>query len=74
MADITILPHEALLLQELLESTLSDLRMEIANTDSQDYREKLKSRKRALQNVLTQIEEISRPRPSRNSKDVSIVR
>ena len=35
-------------LKEILEGTLSDLRMEIANTDRLDFRNMLKERKRVL--------------------------
>ena len=36
----------------VLESYLSDLRYEIADTDSMDYREELKARKALLMKVL----------------------
>lgn len=39
----------------VLEETISDLSMEIADTDSMDYREKLKSERNSLQKVLTQF-------------------
>ncbi len=38
---------------EALESYLSDLRYEIADTDSQDFRELLKEKKAALEKTLT---------------------
>ena len=44
-------PTEAEVLRMVLESYLSDLRMEIADTDSMDYREKLKSRKLVLRRI-----------------------
>ncbi len=37
---------------DMLESVLSDLRMEIADTDSQDFRQDLKRRKAVLVKVL----------------------
>ncbi len=37
---------------EALESYLSDLRYEIADTDSQDFRELLKEKKAALEKTL----------------------
>lgn len=37
---------------EVLESYLSDLRMEIADTDNKDFREELKTRKAALKKIL----------------------
>ncbi len=40
---------------EALESYLSDLRYEIADTDSLDFREKLKEKKAALEKVLAAL-------------------
>jgi hypothetical protein len=48
--DLTI--EEKRILHGVLESTLSDLRMEIADTDSQDFRDMLKKRKAVLQKLL----------------------
>lgn len=42
---------------ETLESYLSDLRYEIADTDSQDFRERLKEKKAALEKVLTLLKQ-----------------
>ncbi len=39
-------------LQEVLEAAVSDLRMEIANTDSLDFRQMLKERKAVLRKTL----------------------
>jgi hypothetical protein len=52
MIQLDINPQEQKILKEVLESYLSDLRMEIADTDSQDYREKLKHRKDVLNKVV----------------------
>ena len=40
---------------EALESYLSDLRYEIADTDSADFRERLKEKKAALEKALAQL-------------------
>jgi len=40
------------ILAHVIENALSDLRMEIADTDSLDFRERLKARKRVLHKVL----------------------
>lgn len=48
--------HEARILAEALESYLSDLRMEISDTDSMDFRERLKERKLVLQKALEAIQ------------------
>ena len=42
-------------LAAVLESVLSDLRYEIANTDSLDFRETLKLRKAMLMQVVDQL-------------------
>ncbi|MEX0704068.1 MAG: hypothetical protein WD069_18350 [Planctomycetales bacterium] len=55
MIQLTLLPEEAALLREVLESFLSDLRMEIANTDSMDFREMLKVREEFLKKLLVQL-------------------
>ena len=55
MVQIELDPTEAEVLRMVLESYLSDLRMEIANTDSMDFREKLKARKMVLRKVVALI-------------------
>ncbi len=49
-------PEEAHIMVHVLASTLSDLRMEISDTDSYDYRVMLKERKRVIRKVLDQFE------------------
>lgn len=46
-------------LRYVLESYLSDLRMEIADTDRMDFREGLKHRKRVIQKVLEALPALS---------------
>jgi len=55
MVHIDLDPTEAEVLKLVLESYLSDLRMEIADTDSQDFRDKLKDRKMVLRKVVALI-------------------
>lgn len=52
MVALDLSDAEIAILAEILESTLSDLRMEIADTDSMDYREMLKQRKAVLTKAL----------------------
>jgi hypothetical protein len=52
MVHIELQPAEAEVLKMVLESYLSDLRMEIADTDSMDFRDKLKARKMVLRKVV----------------------
>ncbi|MDX1624861.1 MAG: hypothetical protein R3199_12880 [Gemmatimonadota bacterium] len=44
--------QEQEILVTVLDSYLSDLRMEIANTDKKDYREMLKERKAVIRKTL----------------------
>ena len=46
-------------LADTLESYLSDLRMEIADTDLKDFRDKLKHRKALLNEILDAIRSTS---------------
>jgi hypothetical protein len=55
MVRIELQPTEAEVLKMVLESYLSDLRMEIADTDSMDFRNKLKARKVILRKVVALI-------------------
>jgi hypothetical protein len=55
MVHIELEPTDAQILKMVLESYLSDLRMEIADTDSMEFREKLKARKMVLRKVLALI-------------------
>jgi len=48
--------HETL--QESLTSYLSDLRLEIADTDNDDFREQLKRKEVVLKEVLTMLESV----------------
>jgi hypothetical protein len=50
--DITLTDIHGNILAMVLESYLSDLRMEIADTDSMDFRESLKKKKDVLKKVL----------------------
>jgi hypothetical protein len=49
---LELTPTEAAELHRALESYLSDLRMEIAGTDSWDFRQALKERKAVLGQLL----------------------
>jgi hypothetical protein len=48
-------PEEAKVLAEALAEYISDLRMEISNTDSMDFREGLKERERILKSLLERL-------------------
>ena len=55
MAKIELNPNEVEMLRGVLESYLSDLRMEISDTDSMEFRNKLKEREEFIKKLLNQI-------------------
>ncbi len=55
MPRIELSPEEGATLREILESYLGDLRMEIAATDAQEFREALKRREEVVKAVLRQL-------------------
>ena len=54
--DLTEKQNEYLI--ELIEGTISDLRMEIAHTDSPFYKDKLRNRKDDLGAILEKLKEL----------------
>jgi len=59
MPTLDLSPEQAEALADTLESYLSDLRMEIADTDLKDFRDKLKHRKALLNEILDAIRSTS---------------
>ena len=59
MPTLDLSPEQAEALADALESYLSDLRMEIADTDLKDFRDKLKHRKALLNEVLEAVRSAS---------------
>ena len=57
MVHIDLTPDEARALREVLESYLSDLRMEIAGTDSASFRERLKTTEAFLKALISRLRE-----------------
>ena len=55
MARLELSAEEARELAGILEDYLSDLRMEIVDTDSQEFRDGLKKRKEFLTRVVDQL-------------------
>jgi hypothetical protein len=49
-------PHESSMMNEILRSYLSDLRLEIADTDKRSFREDLKKKEVFIKGVIKQIE------------------
>jgi hypothetical protein len=56
MFEIKLTPGEASMLHKILESYLSDLRVEIASTDLQNYREALKNEQVFIKEFLQRLE------------------
>ncbi len=56
MVQIELTDREVQMLQEILESYLSDLRMEIANTDRMDFREQLKTKEVFIKDLQQRLE------------------
>ena len=57
MTRIELTDQEVELLREVLGEYVSDLRMEVADTDSMDFREGLKERERILKDILERLRE-----------------
>jgi len=57
MARLDLSPEEARMLRDVLESYLSDLRMEIAGTESVSFRENLKKTEAFLKDLLSRLRE-----------------
>ena len=55
MLQLDITPEEVTTLRETLESVLSDLRYEINNTDSHDFREMLNLKQHLFERVIEQL-------------------
>jgi len=58
MINLDLTQSELNILKIILDSSLSDLRMEIADTDKYDHRELLKKRKRVLEKTIKAIQEV----------------
>ncbi len=56
MSTLTLTPEQATILKDSLASYLSDLRLEIADTDKQDFRENLKHKEAVLKEILSMLE------------------
>ena len=55
MAQLTLTDQEAGTLRRVLEEYVSDLRMEIADTDAMDFREQLKREEAFLKKLIEQL-------------------
>lgn len=55
MAELLLTDEEEIMLKEILVSFLSDLRMEVADTDSKKYREELKKQEVFLKEIINRL-------------------
>ena len=55
MPRLDISDQDAPMLREILDSTRSELRYEIANTDSKDFRDQLRVKQDLLERLLAQL-------------------
>ncbi len=55
MGQLTLTDEEAGTLRRVLEQYVSDLRMEIADTDSMDFRDQLKREEAFLKKLIEQL-------------------
>ena len=54
---ISLQNDQAVLLREILQSSLHDLRIQSARSDTHDFREKLHARERLVESVLAKLSE-----------------
>jgi len=55
MPNLELTSDEALLLKEILQSHLGDLRMEIAGTDLQSFRDKLRKNEEIIKRIIEHL-------------------
>lgn len=58
MIHLDITKEEKDILTEVLEEYISDLRMEVADTDNMDFREKLKNQEKVLKGILVTLRQV----------------
>ncbi len=56
MMHLTLQDDDAQVLHETLSNVLSDLRMEIADTENKSFRDQLKHREEILEGILSELE------------------
>ena len=61
MVQLSLTPEEAASLREVLADSLAELRMEIADTDAHEFRERLKEQEVFLKRMLARLAGDSRP-------------
>ncbi len=64
MPTLNLIPEELQLLQDVLESALSELRMEIVDTDRLEFKDSLKQRKRLIMDILKKLQQTEMVTPT----------
>lgn len=59
MLDLKLTEDERLYLVNLLENDLSDLRMEIADTDNMRFKQTLRENKQKLSSIIEKLKKVS---------------
>ncbi len=59
MIGLKLTEEESSMLVEILENFISDIRMEIADTDNSSFKENLRVQKRSVTKILLQLKENS---------------
>jgi hypothetical protein len=57
MLQIELTDEEQHILKEILESDLSDLRMEICETDDRTFKDMLKNKERVMEKILEMLQQ-----------------
>jgi hypothetical protein len=60
--NIALQSEQATILREILQSSLHELRIESARTDTHDFRERLHARERLVESILDKLSEDDRVR------------
>jgi hypothetical protein len=74
--DIELTPEESAAVQAALRRYVSDLRMEIVDTDNPDYKRTLREEREALESALTKLDTRSHGESSSDDRaaDVRVIR
>jgi len=71
MPQLHLTPQQCTVLEDVLQSTISDLGMEIADTDRMEFRDQLKERRGTLTAVLETVRRATAQGPGSDPSDPS---
>jgi hypothetical protein len=72
--DVQLTPEESSALRQALQSYLSDLRMEIADTDNPAYRRDLREEREALESVAQKLADAATGSSERDPEGRAVIR